>query len=115
MNNLKMSLCKVSVMYYLILQKYFTCHAIDHITELASEQAGKLSSLYIDETLNLLRQDNPKLINILKENYIIPPSSLPYNFSSSQPPTAGQFGQAKYIADTLCLYVSLNCNMFVKI
>ena len=42
----------------------------------------KLSSLCIDETLQNMRQDDPKLIKQLKDKYIYPPSHLDYNFTS---------------------------------
>ena len=61
---------------------------------------GKLSSLNIDESLNGLRQDDPTLIQILKDKYLVPPSSLPYNFSDPDANLQGQFGQAKYVATT---------------
>ena len=62
---------------------------------------GKLSSLNIDESLNNLRQDDPKLIQLIRDHYLIPPSNLPYNFSNPKlPKLQGQFGQAKYVADT---------------
>ena len=66
---------------------------------------GKLSSLSIDKSLNDLRQDDPKLIQILREKYLIPPSSLPYNFSDPYPNLQGQFGQAKYVAQTFFPWV----------
>ena len=62
---------------------------------------GKLSSLNINTSLNDLRQDNPKLIQLIREKYLIPPSTLPYNFSNPLlPKLHGQFGQARYIAKT---------------
>jgi len=60
-------------------------------------QVGKHSSQMIDETLNLLHQDDPMLISILKEKYLIPPSDLPYNFSKTTPDLDGQYGQPRYI------------------
>ena len=60
---------------------------------------GKRSSLVIDESLNELRQDDPKLINILKEKYLLPPSISPYNFSKPHVNIGGQVGQALYIED----------------
>ena len=65
------------------------------------DSLGKLSSLNIDTSLNDLRQDDPRLIRFIREKYLIPPSSLPYNFSNpSLPKLHGQFGQAQYIAKT---------------
>ena len=65
------------------------------------DSLGKLSSLNIDESLNSLRQDDPKLIQLIRDHYLIPPSNLPYNFSNPDlPKLQGQFGQAKYVADT---------------
>ena len=65
------------------------------------DSLGKLSSLNIDESLNALRQDDPKLIQLIRDHYLIPPSNLPYNFSNPDlPKLQGQFGQAKYVADT---------------
>lgn len=37
----------------------------------------------IDPALNELEQDNPRLIQIIKEKYLIPPSEEPYNFTSN--------------------------------
>ena len=55
------------------------------------------SSLKINESLNELRQDDPKLINILRDQYLIPPSTLPYNFSNNELNLKGQFGQANFV------------------
>ena len=62
----------------------------------------KLSSLCIDENLQYLKQDNPDLIQLIRENYIYPPSTLPYNFSMEYKSyddelLAGQFHQASFI------------------
>ena len=35
----------------------------------------------IDESLNDLEQDDPKLIKVLKEKFLSPPSTEPYNFT----------------------------------
>ena len=37
----------------------------------------------IDESLNSLDQADPKLVEIIKERYLVPPSTLPYNFSNN--------------------------------
>ena len=69
--------------------------------EVSINSLGKLTSLNIDESLNGLRQDDPKLIQLIRDHYLIPPSNLPYNFSNPDlPKLQGQFGQAKYVADT---------------
>ena len=59
----------------------------------------KRSSLYIDEELQSLRQDDPKLIHIIKNRYLHMPSSMPYNLSSENAniDTDGQYGQAKLV------------------
>ena len=72
-----------------------------HIQHRTLDSLGKLSSLNIDISLYGLRQDDPKLIQLIREKYLIPPSTLPYNFSNpSLPKLHGQFGQAQYIAKT---------------
>ena len=63
---------------------------------------NKRTSLYIDEELQTLRQDDPKLIQIIKEKYLHPPSSMPYNLSNTRMRLDwmdGQFGQAKIVED----------------
>ena len=65
-------------------------------------QNHKLSSLCIDEKLLRLKQDDPHLIKVIRENYVYPPSTLPYNFSiqySSHDDELldGQFQQATFI------------------
>ena len=65
----------------------------------------KLSSLDIDYSLNDLRQDDPKLIKILKDRYLIPPSNMPYNFSSPSVELDGQFGQPSYVSKTFFRYI----------
>ena len=57
----------------------------------------KHSSLMINETLNLLHQDDPLLIDILRDKYLICPSDLPYNFSNAEPKVDGQYEQPLYI------------------
>lgn len=65
-----------------------------------SEEA-KLSSMQIDPSLNGLVQDDPVVINTLKEHYILPPSKAPYNLSMVSNDFRGQFGQAMYIANNI--------------
>ena len=55
------------------------------------------SSLDIDESLNEMRQDEPRLIEILRKHYLYPPSELPYNFSNPYPDLKGQVLQALFI------------------
>ena len=60
------------------------------------------TSLYIDEELQMMRQDDPKLIQIIKNNYLHPPSIMPYNLSNTRKRLDwmdGQFGQAKIVED----------------
>ncbi len=45
--------------------------------------SGLAEELEIDWSLNELDQDDPKLIQIIKEKYLIPPSDKPYNFSQT--------------------------------
>ena len=60
----------------------------------------KLSSYEINPILNGLQQDNPFLIDILRHRYIVSPSNAPYNISIPSKALNGQFGQARYVADT---------------
>ena len=55
------------------------------------------SSLDIDESLNEMRQDEPRLIEILRKHYLYPPSESPYNFSNPYPDLKGQVLQALFI------------------
>ena len=56
----------------------------------------------IDESLNNLEQDDPKLVQILKEKYLIPPSQEAYNFSKkAHLDLRGQFGQPLLIEHML--------------
>ena len=59
---------KITVIQYFILQQRFKSYHMVQAREVASEAANsaKLSSLHIDKSLNNLRQDDPKLIDILK-------------------------------------------------
>ena len=61
---------------------------------------SRRSSRDIDTSLNELQQDDPRLIEIIKNHYLHPPSRLEYNFSHYQPDLNGQFSQPTYIADT---------------
>ena len=69
----------------------------------------KLSSLCIDETLQHLRQDNSKLIETLRNNYIYPPSQLDYNLTYVTTPyssvddklLSGQYEEASNIEKKL--------------
>ena len=71
----------------------------DHKTKIIINKR-KLSSFTINESLNNLRQDDPKLIKIIREKYLIRPSDLQYNFSSFNINISGEFGQAAYVEDT---------------
>ena len=64
-------------------------------------EGAKLSSMRIDPSLNGLVQDDPFLINTIKEHYIVPPSNAPHNLSMVSNDIEGQFGQATYIANTI--------------
>ena len=102
--------CTFRIIYYLVLLQQFTMsHGVTKSSQVISNasKATKLSSLYIDNSLNELRQDDPKLINILKERYMISPSKMPYNFSRANVDLGGQYGQAAYIAKTFFMYVFL--------
>merc|ERR1712110_120085 len=50
-------------------------------------------------SLNQLYQDDPQLIELLRDHYLHSPSELPYNFTSEHINVEGQFGQPKYIAE----------------
>ena len=58
------------------------CHEIivesNKISDEAIEVVGD-----IDESLNELEQDDPKLIEAIKEKYLVPPSKEPYNFTNN--------------------------------
>ena len=58
------------------------CHEIivesNKISDEAIEVVGE-----IDESLNELEQDDPKLIEAIKEKYLVPPSKEPYNFTNN--------------------------------
>ena len=88
-------------LYLILLSKPIlvqnACYGIDSASACHD---SKRSSMNIDESLNSLHQDDPKLIEIIKKHYLHPPSSEEYNFSSSNPDVNGQFGQAMYIANT---------------
>ena len=90
------------MMQHLTFQQFLGYYALSPKNKATPEASNstKLSSMYINEALNKLRQDDPKLIDILKANYIVPPSQMPYNFSRSDNDIGGQYGQAKYIANT---------------
>ena len=101
------------MMFYIILS-VFPCLSIGILGDDGSSEKrdvsldsfGKLSCLNIDESLNALRQDDPKLIQLIRDHYLIPPSTLSYNFTNPNlPKLQGQFGQAKYVADTFFRYV----------
>ena len=66
-----------------------------------TQHLSKLSSTTINPSLNLLSQDDPRLIDIIKNRYLYPPSEDVYNLSATDPNLEGQFGQARYIADHL--------------
>ena len=65
----------------------------------------------IDESLNELAQDDSRLIGILKERYLVPPSKEPYNLpinddewdiykheeEKAYPLTFGQYGQPRAV------------------
>ena len=62
--------------------------------------AMKRTSLDIDNSLNSLHQDDPRLIEIIKNHYLYPPVYKDYGFSRKNPALEGQFRQASYIANT---------------
>ena len=74
--------------------------SVEKTKDTVGSKTGKRSSTMIDETLNLLHQDDPLLIDILRHKYLIPPSDLPYNFSSANPKVDGQYKQPLYIKNT---------------
>lgn len=67
--------------------------------------------IIIDESLNQLSQDDPQLIKILKEKYLVPPSEEEYNLpinsdewdvymheeDKAYPVSFGQYGQPRAI------------------
>ena len=50
--------------------------------EKTTEEPGLEIAGKIDPSLNELDQDDPRLIQILKDEYLIPPSEEPYNLKS---------------------------------
>ena len=72
-----------------------------------SEQAEcsikkKIFDSVIDESLNLLKQDDPVLIEAVKK-LIIPPSeaTVDYNFTAKEPKLLGQYGQVRDLIELL--------------
>ncbi len=54
----------------------------------------------IDESLNELEQDDPKLIDAIRKKYLIEPSTKPYNWGRGNRAgmrTQGQYGQAIFV------------------
>ena len=50
----------------------------------------------IDEALNSLEQDDPRLVEAVRERYLVPPSTQPYNWGKrhrSRLELGGQYGQ----------------------
>ena len=66
-------------------------------SEINSGNQQYLSSLNIDESLNQLQQDDSRLISVIREQYLIPPSTLPYNFTNNELDLKGEFGQANFV------------------
>ena len=95
--------CNFSILCYCITIKFSKSDTVLESSEGSSsttKDTTRLSSFDIDKSLNELRQDDPKLINILKDKYLIPPSNMPYNFSESNVDLKGQFGQPEYVVNT---------------
>ena len=91
-------------MYFLFPMVIIVCSANPNLktshlfnSEINSENQKYLSSLNIDESLNQLQQDDSRLISVLKEQYLIPPSTLPYNFTNNKLDLKGEFGQANFV------------------
>ena len=78
---------------YICLYDYWEAQNIspEKPKDAAGSKTGKCSSILVDETLNLLHQDDPLLIDILRKEYLMPPSDFPYHFSSTNSNVDGQF------------------------
>ena len=77
----------------------------------STEKSVIPNEIIIDESLNELSQDDPRLIKILKEKYLVPPSKDDYNLpinndewdayaheeEKAYPMTFGQYGQPRAI------------------
>ncbi len=51
----------------------------------------------IDMALNELDQEDPKLIEAIRERLLLPPSKEKYNFTDAKIDLRGQFDQGKHI------------------
>lgn len=78
---------------------YLTIFIVSTVTDANSEQVEcsikkKIFDSVIDESLNLLKQDDPVLIEAVRK-LIIPPSeaTVDYNFTAKEPYLMGQYGQ----------------------
>ena len=47
----------------------------------------------IDEELNYLEQDDPRLVEAVRDRYLLRPSKEPHNFGGKTPWLDGQYGQ----------------------
>ena len=104
----------MSTMLYLALHNGFCLFLVIYITlksviandstkEASSKNndfSKKLSSLDINNTLSCLRQDDPVLIELIRNHYLYSPSNLPYNFTAENVNIEGQFGQPRKIAES---------------
>ena len=91
-------------MYFLFSMVIIVCSANPNLktshlfnSEINSGNQQYLSSLNIDESLNQLQQDDSRLISVIREQYLIPPSTLPYNFTNNKLDLKGEFGQANFV------------------
>ena len=67
----------------------------------------------INETLNHLEQDDPRLVQAVKNHYLRRPSTEPHNFSKAHLELDGQFGQAgtDTVQNIILQSVPSNCSM----
>lgn len=69
---------------------------------------SRISSMDIDISLDILHQDDSRLVQSIRKHYLYPPSRKEYNFSMKSLDLEGQSGQAKYIANNFFVNYSKN-------
>ena len=64
-------------------------------SKIRAANRGKLGCAFINPAIEGLEQDSPELIRIIKEDYLVPPSSEPYNLKKSK--LSGEHGQVERV------------------
>ena len=70
-------------------------------SERMKQEAGEYSELMKQLNKDRAAQDDPRLVELIKDHYIEPPSDLPYKLASSSTLHYSQFGQSKYVDSRL--------------